>query len=167
MRELSSDRGQKGEMAMPRTPTDEVRRSTEGTSRRTQRLCAAVVALVLVAAVPTFFVDGILNGTPVMNGSARGTALTMFALALPVLAIGQFTSARGSVRGQAALIGALGYLTYNATLLVYATPFNELFLAYVALLGLSLWTLVSALLDPCRACHRTASCRRAASPRSS
>lgn len=133
---------------MQMTPADDLRRSTEGMSRRTQRLCAAVGALVLVAAVPTFFVDGILNGTPVMNGSARGTALIMFALALPMLAIGQFTSARGSVQGRAALIGALAYLTYNATLLVYATPFNELFLAYVALLGLSLWTLVSALLDP-------------------
>ena len=127
---------------------EDFRRSTEGVSRRTQRLCAAVAALVVVAAVPTFFVDGVLNGTPVMNGSARGTALTMFALALPVLAVGLVTSARGSTWGRAALIGALGYLTYNATLLVYATPFNELFLAYVALLGLSLWSLVSALLDP-------------------
>lgn len=117
-------------------------------SRRTRRLCVATAALVVVAAVPTFFVDGILNGTAVMNGSARGTALTMFALALPVLAWGLVASTRGSVRGRAALIGALGYITYNATLLVYATPFNELFLAYVALLGLALWSLVSALLDP-------------------
>jgi len=135
-------------MAMRTTLGDDVRRSTEGVSPRTRRLCAAVAALVVVAAVPTFFVDGILNGTPVMNGSARGTALTMFALALPVLAVGLVTSSGGSVWGRAALIGALGYLTYNATLLVYATPFNELFLAYVALLGLSLWSLVSALLDP-------------------
>ena len=132
---------------MPMTLTDDVRRSIEGMSRRTQRLCAAVAVLVVVAAVPTFFVDGILNGTPVMNGSARGTALMMFALALPVLAVGLVTATRGSDRGRAALIGALGYLTYNATLLVYATPFNELFLAYDALLGLSLWSLVSALLD--------------------
>jgi hypothetical protein len=117
-------------------------------SRRTRRACAALAALVVAAAVPTFFVDGILNGTPVMNGSARGTALTMFALALPVLVAGLLTSTQGSVRGRAAVIGALAYLTYNATLLVYATPFNELFLAYVALLGLSLWSLVSALLDP-------------------
>jgi len=130
------------------TLTDDVRRSTERVSHRTQRLCAAVAALVVVAAVPTFFVEGVLNGTPVMNGSARGTALTMFALALPVLAVGLVTSTRGSVWGRAALIGALGYLTYNATLLVYATPFNELFLAYLALLGLSLWSLVSALLEP-------------------
>jgi hypothetical protein len=133
---------------MPMALADDVRRSTEGVSRRTRRLCAAVAALVVVAAVPTFFVEGVLNGTSVMNGSVRGTALIMFVLALPVLAVGLVTSTRGSVWGWAALIGALGYLTYNATLLVYATPFNELFLAYVALLGLSLWSLVSALLDP-------------------
>lgn len=134
--------------AMRTTPDDDVRRPTEEVSLRTQRLCVAVGALVVVAAVPTFFVDGILNGTPVMNGSARGTALTMFALALPLLAMGLVTSTRGSVGGRAAMIGALGYLTYNAMLLMYATPFNELFLAYVALLSLSLWSLVSALLDP-------------------
>ena len=135
-------------MTVRRTLTKEVGRPTEGVSRRTQGLCAAAGILVVVAAVPTFFVDGILNGTPVMNGSARGTALTMFTLALSVLALGLVTSTRGSVRGRAALIGALAYLTYNATLLVYATPFNELFLAYVALLGVSLWSLISALLDP-------------------
>lgn len=117
-------------------------------SRRTRLLCATVAVLVVVAAVPTFVVDGILNGPPVMNGSARGTALVMVAVALPVLVLGMVTSARGTPLGAAALLGALAYLTYNATLLVYATPFNELFLAYVALLGLSFWTLVSALLDP-------------------
>lgn len=117
-------------------------------SRRTRLLCATVAVLVVVAAVPTFVVDGILNGPPVMNGSARGTALVMVAVALPVLVLGMVTSARGTPPGAAALLGALAYLTYNATLLVYATPFNELFLAYVALLGLSFWTLVSALLDP-------------------
>jgi hypothetical protein len=117
-------------------------------SPRTRLLCASVTVLVVVAAVPTFFVEGILDGTPVMNGSARGTALVMFALALPVLVLGMATSSRGSPLGPAALLGALAYLTYNATLLVYASPFNELFLAYVALLGLSFWSLVSALLDP-------------------
>jgi hypothetical protein len=134
-------------MAMRMTVSDDVRSAT-AVSPRTRRLCAAVAAAVVVAAVPTFFVDAILNGTPVMNGSARGTALTMFALALPVLVVGLVTSIQGSIWGRIALIGALAYLTYNATLLVYATPFNQLFLAYVALLGLSLWSLVSALFDP-------------------
>lgn len=130
------------------SPADQVPARPGGASRRTQRLSTGVAALVVLAAVPTFSVDGILNGTPVMNGSARGTALTMLVLALPVLVVGLVTSTRGSARGGAALVGALGYLTYNAALLVYATPFNQLFLVYVALLGSSLWSLVSALLDP-------------------
>jgi hypothetical protein len=137
-----------GLAAMRKTLTMDVDSTLEDASSRTRRLSELLVAVVLVATVPTFLVDGILNGTPVMNGSARGTALTMFAVAVPVLIVGLVTSARGSVRGRAALIGALAYLTYNATLFVYATPFNELFLVYVALLGLALWTLVSALLDP-------------------
>jgi hypothetical protein len=116
---------------------------------RTRLLCTSVAVLVVVAAVPTFVVDGILNGTPVMNGSARGTALVMLVVALPVLVLGMVTSGRrGSPPGRAALLGALGYLTYNAALLVYATPFNELFLVYVALLGLSFWSMVSALIEP-------------------
>jgi hypothetical protein len=116
---------------------------------RTRLLCTSVAVLVAVAAVPTFVVDGILNGTPVMNGSARGTALVMLVVALPVLVLGMVTSGRrGSPQGRAALLGALGYLTYNAALLVYATPFNELFLVYVALLGLSFWSMVSALIEP-------------------
>jgi hypothetical protein len=65
----------------------------------------------------------------------------MFTLALPVLAIGLLPSTRGSIRGQALVVGALAYLTYNATLLVYATP------------------------GPCW--HRAAGWRRVASPRSS
>ena len=133
---------------MPTTLAREAHRSARGASRRTRRLTTATATLVVVAAVPTFVAEGILNGTPVMNGSARGTALTMSALALPVLVGGLAASQRGSTRGRAALIGALAYLTYNAALLLYATPFNELFLAYVALLGLSFWSLVSALLDP-------------------
>lgn len=122
-------------------------------SSRTRLLCASAAVLVVVAAVPTFVVDGILNGPAVMNGSARGTALVMLVLALPVLALGTLMSRGGSPVGAAAVLGALAYLTYNATLLVYATPFNELFLAYVALPGLSFWSMVSALLDP-RPPHR-------------
>lgn len=124
-----------------------VSQASETVSRRTRLLCGSLGVAVVAAAVPTFFADGLLNGTPVMNGSARGTALTMFAVALPALLGGLATSVRGSARGRAVLIGALGYLTYNAMLFVYATPFNQLFLVYVALLGLALWSLVSALID--------------------
>jgi hypothetical protein len=133
---------------MSTTVSTQNRQVATGVSARTRWLCGCVGLVLLVAAVPTFFVDGLLNGAPVMNGSARGTALTMLVVALPALSGGLAASIRGSVRGRAVLIGALAYVTYNAMLFVYATPFNEMFLAYVALLGLALWSLVSSLLDP-------------------
>jgi hypothetical protein len=119
-----------------------------GVSGRTRWLCGAAGLAAVAAAAPTFFVSGVLNGPPVMNGSARGTALVMLVLAVPTLVLGLVLARRDSVRGRVLVLGALAYLTYNAMLFVYATPFNRLFLLYVVLLGLSLWTLVSALLDP-------------------
>lgn len=111
-------------------------------------MCVLVTLAVLVAAAPTLVFDGVLNGPAVMNGSARGTALTMLVLALPTLLVGLYAVRQEPVRGRALVLGALAYVTYNAMLFLFATPFNELFLAYVALLGLALWSLVSALIEP-------------------
>ena len=76
-----------------------------------------------------------------MQGSARGTALVMGAMAVPVLLI---ATRRASHHAGAALLvwaGALLYLVYNAVLFLFLTPFNAAFLVYVALLGSSLWSL--------------------------
>lgn len=83
-------------MAMRMTLTESARRPTDGMGPRTRRLCAALAVLVAVSAVPALFVEGILNETPVMNGSARGTSLTMFGLALPVLAVGLIQATAGA-----------------------------------------------------------------------
>ncbi|KHL11102.1 UNVERIFIED_CONTAM: hypothetical protein LK11_43350 [Mumia flava] len=110
-------------------------------------MCVVLGLAVVAGTLPVLAIEGLLRGTEVMNGSARGTALVMLLVALPVLFAGMRAAER-SVRGHAVAIGALAYLTYNAMLLVYATPFNVLFLVSVATLGLAFWTLVSALLDP-------------------
>jgi hypothetical protein len=39
-------------------------------------------------------------------------------------------------------LGTLGYLTYNSIMFVSATPYNALFLLYVAMLGLAVWSLL-------------------------
>jgi hypothetical protein len=103
-----------------------------------------------VGAAGTFWLDGLQRGTPVMEGSARGTALVMLVLAVPTLLAGLAFAARGSVRGLFAWLGACAYITYNALLLLLAMPFNALFLVYEAMLGLSLATLAAgwARVDP-------------------
>lgn len=85
-----------------------------------------------VAAALTFFIPDILNGPAVMNGSARGTALIMLVLGVPVLLASIWLERRGSRWASMVRIGVLAYLAYNAFLLLFATPFNRLFLLYIA-----------------------------------
>jgi hypothetical protein len=104
-----------------------------------------LAAAVVVACVPTVFDPDVLRGPPAMNGSARGTALVMVVLGLPLLVGSMLAARRGSVRALPLWLGAVAYLGYNGVMLLLATPFNVLFLAYDAVLGLSLWTALTLL----------------------
>jgi hypothetical protein len=109
---------------------------------------AVSTALAVVAAVAgagTFVIPGVLRGTAVMNGSARGTALIVLAVAVPILVASMGLVARGGVRPLVTWLGAATYLLYNSVLFLIATPFNALFLFYVAMFALALWTLVVLL----------------------
>jgi hypothetical protein len=103
----------------------------------------AIVAAAGAAA--TFFIPGVLRGTAVMNGSARGTALVVLVAAVPVLVVSMVLAARGNRRAVITWLGAATYLLYNSVLFLIATPFNALFLFYVAMFALSAWTLILEL----------------------
>jgi hypothetical protein len=92
----------------------------------------------LIAAL-TFFVPDLLQGPAVTNGNARGTALVMFALATPALGLSMWLTWRGTRRARLIWLGSLFYLAYNAFLLLFLTPFNSLFLLYVASESLALF----------------------------
>ncbi|MGS0688090.1 hypothetical protein ACVBEQ_23520 [Nakamurella sp. GG22] len=108
-------------------------------------LSGALLLVVCIAAGLTYFWDGLLTGPAAMNGSARGTALVLLVLTAPVLAVSMAVAARGSARAVIVWLGALGTIVYNAQMLLYGTPFNQLFLLYVAMLGLSLWSVGTLL----------------------
>lgn len=88
----------------------------------------------------TFLVPGVLRGTAVMNGSARGTALVMLLLGVPVLAVSMALASAGSARAVLCWLGAAGFALYNSVLFLFATPFNQLFLLDVAMLALAAWS---------------------------
>lgn len=98
-----------------------------------------------VAAATTFLVPGVLNGTAVMNGSARGTALVVLVVAVPALVVSMLAAARGWVAAVIVWLGATAHLLYNGVLFLFATPFNRLFLLYCAMFALSVWTAISVL----------------------
>jgi hypothetical protein len=52
---------------------------------------------------------------------------------------------RGAVRPLVAWLGAAAFLQYKSVLFLLATPFNSLFLIYVAMFALGFWTLVLLL----------------------
>ena len=83
-----------------------------------------------LAAALTFFVPDILTGPAGANGNARGTALVMLLIASPLLAGAATVARREAPRAALVVLGALAYLAYNDVLLLFATPFNRLFLVY-------------------------------------
>ena len=129
------------------------------TSAKARRLGAHVyvlsLALAVIAAAAsalTFFVPGILLGPAVSNGNARGTALVILVLAIPVLLLAMWFERRGSWRAVFVWLGALFYLGYNAFLFLFLTPFNSLFLLYITFQSLALFSTLALVraVDPGR-----------------
>ena len=113
---------------------------------RTPYLVASVLApVVLMAAGLTVAFPSLLRGVAVSNGNLRGTAVALLVVGLPVLLCAMVGTARGSARAFIVWLGALGYLAYQAVLLCFATPLNNLLLFYVAYLGLAVWSIVLLL----------------------
>lgn len=108
-------------------------------------LSTGLAVATAAAAGPSLFFPELLGGTAVMTGNLRGTALVMLAVALPLLVAGMRRTAHNSARWLVVWLGAAAYLTYQGVMLLFATPYNALFLPYVAVLSLGIWTLVTLL----------------------
>lgn len=113
-------------------------------ARVMERRLTPALGAVTAAAAALSLLPGALGGPAVMNGSARGTVLVVLVVGLPLLTLSSVAARRGSLRAELARTGTTAYLAYNAVLLVFGTPFNRLFLLYVAMLGLAVWTLADA-----------------------
>jgi hypothetical protein len=119
-------------------------------ARPVEGLIAGAFAANVLAAGATFFAPSLLTGPPVTNANAYGTTLIMLMIGLPTLAVAASLGRAGSWRGIVVTIGALAYLAYNDFLLLFATPFNGLFLVYVAAMSLTAFALGAMVLttDP-------------------
>jgi hypothetical protein len=75
----------------------------------------------------------------------RGTdAITLF-VSIPLLLISYWFYRRGSMKGNILMIGMLTYFLYIGVTYTFSAVFNSLFLFYVALFSLSLFTTIIAL----------------------
>jgi hypothetical protein len=82
-----------------------------------------------------------------MAAQMRANDLIALVVGLPLLAISYRLTLRGSLRGRIVLAGTLGFILYTYMTMVFGAHYNGLFLVYVALFGLSLFSFVMVLLS--------------------
>ncbi|NHN49305.1 hypothetical protein G9464_17165 [Halostella sp. JP-L12] len=105
----------------------------------------AVIALSVTASLLGLFREGHYDVEPGIVLRLQAQDAVILVVAVPALALALWTARRGSLRGRIAWLGALAYMTYVWSSITATTPFNEFFLGYVALFGLSLFTLVGGV----------------------
>jgi hypothetical protein len=115
-------------------------------SRPVARLAIAAAVANGLAAALTFFVPDILTGPAVTNGNARGTAIVMLVVGVPTLVAATGLARAGRWPAVVVALGVLAYLAYNDVMYLFATPFNRLFLVYVAAFGLTIYATAVAVL---------------------
>jgi hypothetical protein len=104
-------------------------------------LSVVLSGVAATASLLTFAFGGVLSGTPVMNGSCRGTALVVLLGTVPVLlGAAWWARAHDSARATIVWFGAVLHLLYNGLLIVVGTPLNRFFLLYEAWVGLAVVT---------------------------
>ncbi|WP_416840954.1 hypothetical protein [Haloferax sp. DFSO52] len=104
------------------------------------------LGLAVVATVVGLFVSDFYRDAPELVAQLYGQDALTLVVALPALAGSLYVAARGSLRGYVVWLGVTGYLLYTYASYAFMTAFNELYLVYVALFGLTLFTLVGGIL---------------------
>lgn len=106
-------------------------------------------ALIVVIAVPVhlagLFLPSLYRDPAILLPQNLGTDLVTLCVVVPLLALATLAMRRGSVRARLLWLGALGYLTYAYGMYALGVRWNQLFLVYVALFGLSLYALIIGL----------------------
>lgn len=136
----------------PTPPTSSPPASPASPSLRPWHVYSTVAILVLsvVATLLGFFRAGHYRDAAYHLPQIFGQDVVTLGLGVPLLAIGLWFAMRGSLRGSVVWLGALGYMLYTWASYALMLYFNEFFLGYVALFGLSLYAFVGGVLhlDP-------------------
>lgn len=108
-------------------------------------LSGLIAVLMLVQAGAGLAWPGLYRDNLFVATASRGNDLVTLVVALPLLLLALVLARRGSARAHLVWLGMLDYALYNYAFYLFGTAFNRLFLLYVALFALSLYTLLIAL----------------------
>ncbi len=131
------------ETGSPVRPMLEARAAVDWIGRVPLALSIALVLDTFAAVATALLFREALRGPAVSIGSMQGTALVLLVVTLPVLVASMALVSRGVTVAVIGWLGALGSIAYQSVLFLFATPFNAFFFLYVAMLSLSIWSLVA------------------------
>ena len=103
------------------------------------------LVLTVVTTVVGLFVPDFYRDAEVLLPQLYGQDLLTLVVAVPALAVSVYYAVGGSLRAYVAWLGVTGYLLYTYASYALLTAFNELYLVYVALFALTLFTLIGGL----------------------
>jgi len=92
--------------------------------------------------IPTTYVDFV---EPLHLAESQGQDFTTLFVGLPLLVLALLWTRRGDIRGPIFWAGAMGYFLYVYLIYAYGGVYNVYFFGYVAVCGLSLYTLIGLL----------------------
>ena len=106
-----------------------------------------IVLLALTSFAGLFVSNTYVNFVePLHLAESQGQDFTTLFVGLPLLIIAMIWTQRGSARGPIFWAGALGYFLYIYIIYAYGGVYNIFFFAYVAICGLSLFSMIGILL---------------------
>jgi hypothetical protein len=106
------------------------------------RLAAVATFLAGAAALAGLALRGLYVDAPNWIQQAQGTDLATLLLAIPVLAVGMWSAAKGSPAGRLAVVAGLLYLVYNYAIFAFSVAMNPLTAVHIAIFGVALWSLL-------------------------
>jgi hypothetical protein len=109
------------------------------------RLAWTATAVAAFASLAGLVVSGLYRDAQFWVQQARGIDLATLLFATPILVASLWASGRGSRLGRLAVVGGLLYLVYNYSIYATAVAMNPLAAAYIAVLGLAVWSLALTL----------------------
>lgn len=108
-------------------------------------LSGIILVLVAVASFTGLFIDGFYRDNAWTSSQLQGADFIRLFVAVPIFAGAIYFTLRGSIRGLLVWLGFLWLAVYDYAFYLFAASFNELFLVYTAIFGLSIIALIWAL----------------------
>jgi hypothetical protein len=110
-----------------------------------RRSTVAIIVLSVVSSLVGLLRPGHYRAPADLVLSYQIQDLTILLVGVPVLSVGLWAASRGSTRGRLVWLGGMAFMTYIWASVAVQIPYNELFLVYVALFALSLFTFVGGI----------------------